>query len=74
MRLRSETREPGMTADRRCLACRTPLQADDGDRCIECEPYLNDEARAAGVARRELEREFYQLENLIRRVERALRK
>ena len=82
MRLASETRRPGMIAERHCLSCRALLQADNaGDRCFECQLPLSAKALTAGTANRlrraELaarERELHNLKIMIGRIERRLRK
>ena len=74
MRLASESRRPGMIADRRCLVCREPLEDSDGARCIYCAPRLSEAARAVGAATRDRERDVHEIETTIRRIERALRK
>ncbi len=78
MRLKSETRRPGMVADRRCLVCRAPLDDDDDNqRCHQCRPQLSTAAQQSGIARAELterDREIHHIENTIKCIERALRK
>ena len=78
MRLASESRQPGMAAERRCLTCRALLRDDEDGRCIECQPQLSQQARDIGRQRcAELAariREIHQIETGIRRIERALRK
>lgn len=77
--VKSAARRPGMTADRRCLVCRAPLEAGDDMRCRECAPQLSPAAQIGSVVARlrraqakELERKINQIETDIKRVERAL--
>jgi hypothetical protein len=77
-RLTSESRQPGMSGARCCLACRAPLDVADDLRCVNCQPRLSATARMVGLATRqrraEQERQIKELESGILRAERALRK
>jgi hypothetical protein len=67
-RLKSETRQPGMSSMRRCCICAGPLLTDGDVRCIDCRPALSDEARLVGNTRR---RELEELTNVERQLENA---
>jgi hypothetical protein len=78
MILASESRRPGMKAERHCFVCRALLQDTDDSRCADCKPHVNALARVLGQRRRAAmaarEHEIQQLESLIGRVEGRLRK
>jgi hypothetical protein len=76
MRLKSESRQPGMQGHRLCSICGMPLDPLDGIRCMDCRPRLSDAAHAATRKRKELEnadREVESLHRLITRVERRIK-
>ena len=71
---------PGMVSRRRCSECGALLGRNDSARCVECVPQLSALAREVGERRRAasealvvFERELGQLENLIRKLEKAVR-
>lgn len=80
-RIGSEARQAGMASNRRCCDCGALLTNDDGERCSNCCPRLNEQAQAAGARRRaeledigQTERMIENLQMLIRRIDRKDRR
>jgi hypothetical protein len=73
--------DPGQESTRRCIQCGELLAIGDGELCVRCRPRLSPEALAAATLRRQqrddiitYERAVADLENLIRKLEKKVRR